>query len=358
LHATRFDGSLVYIVTFLRIDPLWIVDLSTPEAPKIAGEVEVPGWSTYIYPMGTKLISVGVETNQVAVSLFDVANPANASLLSRVLLGQNYSWSEANYDEKAFSVLEDVGLILVPYSGDSTNGWTSQVQLIDLSVTNLVARGVIDHPLTPRRATYTHDRILSLSGWELLSVDATDRDKPIVKGELQLAWPVDRVFKSGDYLLEIAGGGGWTPGERAAVRVARADAPNEILSTVHLDGAAVSGAELKDGLLHVVQENSRLFYYGPEGDEVTNAPNFTFTVLDARNLPTLRILGSVATRIESLGWGGGNWKALWPKTNILVWSGGAPQYWRWWGPYLDVLRPDGLSFMPWYGEWRRAILGL
>jgi uncharacterized secreted protein with C-terminal beta-propeller domain len=34
LHATRFDGSLVYLVTFLRIDPLWVVDLSDPLDPK------------------------------------------------------------------------------------------------------------------------------------------------------------------------------------------------------------------------------------------------------------------------------------------------------------------------------------
>jgi hypothetical protein len=352
LFATRFDGSLVYIVTFLRIDPLWIVDLSTPATPKIAGEVQVPGWSTYIYPMASKLVTVGVESNHVAVSLFDVANPAKASLLSRVLLGDSYSWSEANYDEKAFSVMEDIGLILVPYSGDTTNGWASQVQLVDLGTTNLVARGVINHPLTPRRATYTHNRVLSLSGWELLSVDATDRDKPAVKGELQLAWPVDRVLKSGDYLLEIAGGGGWTPGEHAAIRVALASVPNDIISTVQLDEGSVSGAELQDGLLYLVQERFQTIYYRSDGEVDTNAPNFTLTVLDARNLPVLTIMGSTTGRFENLGWGAGNWSALWPKTNILVWSGGAPQYWPW-GPYLDVaMRPglaNGLFFWPGYG---------
>jgi uncharacterized secreted protein with C-terminal beta-propeller domain len=30
LHATRFDGNLVYVVTFYQIDPLWVVDLSNP----------------------------------------------------------------------------------------------------------------------------------------------------------------------------------------------------------------------------------------------------------------------------------------------------------------------------------------
>ena len=75
LFATRFDADRVYIVTYERIDPLWIVDLSDPRKPVIKGELEVPGWSTYIQPLGDRLVSIGVDdTNngrRVAVSLFD-----------------------------------------------------------------------------------------------------------------------------------------------------------------------------------------------------------------------------------------------------------------------------------------------
>jgi hypothetical protein len=122
LHATRFDGNRVYVVTFFQIDPLWVVDLSNPSLPSIAGSVAVPGWSTYIEPLGDQLITMGVESNHVAVSLFDVTDPAAPALVSRVRLGGTYSWSEANYDEKAFTVLPDAGLVLVPFSSDSTNG--------------------------------------------------------------------------------------------------------------------------------------------------------------------------------------------------------------------------------------------
>ena len=99
LRATRFDDKLVYVVTFFQIDPLWVVDLSDAAAPRIAGSVDVPGWSTFIAPLGQQLVTVGIESNRVAVSLFDVANPAAPALLSRVRLGENYSWSEANWDE-------------------------------------------------------------------------------------------------------------------------------------------------------------------------------------------------------------------------------------------------------------------
>ena len=107
LRATRFADKLVYVVTFFQIDPLWVVDLSNPATPRITGSVDVPGWSTFIQPLDHQLVTVGIETNHVAVSLFDVANPAAPALLSRVRLGENYSWSEANWDEKAFTVLPD-----------------------------------------------------------------------------------------------------------------------------------------------------------------------------------------------------------------------------------------------------------
>ena len=134
LFATRFDGNLAYLVTFRRIDPLWVVDLTDPAHPEIAGEVQVPGYSTFIQPLGDRLVTIGLDnTNswRVAVSLFDVHDPAAPALLSKVALGQNSSWSEANSDEKAFAVLPEAGLILVPYQGYETNGYSSRVQLID-----------------------------------------------------------------------------------------------------------------------------------------------------------------------------------------------------------------------------------
>jgi hypothetical protein len=76
LHATRFAGNKAYIVTFLQTDPLWVVDLSNPSAPVVAGHLEVPGWSTHLEPVGDLLFSIGWEGGTIAASLFDVADPA------------------------------------------------------------------------------------------------------------------------------------------------------------------------------------------------------------------------------------------------------------------------------------------
>jgi hypothetical protein len=330
LFATRFDGKRLYIVTFFRIDPLWVIDLSEPATPRIAGSVDVPGWSTFIQPLGDRLVTIGLETNRVAVSLFGVANPAAPVLLDRVRLGQNYSSSEANWDEKAFSVLPGEGLILVPFSGDTTNGYASSVQLIDLNTSSLTARGIIEHQFQPRRATLYSKRILSVSGWELLSVDATDRDHPVLKTTLALAWPVDRVFLQGDYLVELGGAGGWNwwgTSDQPTLRVALAGSPNDSLNQTELRELSVLGATVRDKRLYVAQ-GPQGWFFGPIAFDAVAVPaaegpqtKVLLTIFDLSALPAVQKLGELETSLS--GYGLGELKPTWPKPDLLVFSGGS-----------------------------------
>lgn len=333
LHATRFDGHRAYIVTFFRIDPLWVVDFSNPSAPRIVGSVDVPGWSTYIQPWGDRLVSIGVETNRVAVSLFDVSNPAAPALLNRVRLGQNYSYSEANWNEKAFSVLPDAGLILVPFTGDTTNGYASSVQLVDLHRDSVEARGVIEHQFQPRRATVYSNRILSISGWELLSVDATDRDHPLVRSQTVLAWPVDRVFLHGNYLLELGASGGWGySASEPVLRVALADSPGQIVSHLGLTNLPVLGATKRGSRLYIAQGQSWWYYPGIPVIDVDGTPIDTsrsqllLTVIDLAALPAVQITGRVEANVKGFAVSG-DLEAVWPREDLLVWSGGGFNYW-------------------------------
>ena len=178
LNATRFDGDRAYVVIFhvqYRLDPLWLVDLSDPAHPAITGQLEVPGWSTFLQPLGNRLLALGIETNRTTVSLFDVADPAHPGLLSRVPVGTGWSWTEANWDEHAFGVFPDANLILVPFQSWTGTQSVQQVQLVDLFADSLAARGVIEHQFQPRRATIYGDRILSVSGQEQLSVKFSNR---------------------------------------------------------------------------------------------------------------------------------------------------------------------------------------
>jgi hypothetical protein len=370
LHATRFDGDRAYIVTFFQIDPLWVVDLSNPAKPAIQGKLEVPGWSTYIEPLGNQLVTIGIDNSnswRVAVSLFDVSDPSKPTLVSKVPIGDNYSWSEANNDEKAFNVMPDQHLILVPYQGYETNGVANRVQLIDLNLADgttnaLKLRGVIDHPLVPRRATLYQDVILSVSGWELLSVNAADRDHPATLATVDLAWAVDQVLLSGDYLLELANSQNyyyWQSIPSAPIlRVARANQSGTILSKLALeDNLNMACAAIRGNRLYVAQA---MTYYYPwllanadatGGSTETNPPpNLVLSVFDLSQLPAVTRLGRESLSISNYFAYG--LQMVWPRTNILVLAGAAGGFY---GLYyaLDAAQPKTAVmpgyYYPWYG---------
>ena len=60
LYAVRFAGDRAYAVTFLSIDPLYTIDLSDPRSPRLSGELEMPGYSAYLHPLGAGgLLGIG-----------------------------------------------------------------------------------------------------------------------------------------------------------------------------------------------------------------------------------------------------------------------------------------------------------
>jgi len=368
LFATRFDADRVYIVTYERIDPLWIVDLSDPRNPEIKGELEVPGWSTYIQPLGDRLVSIGVDdtnnSRRVAVSLFDVSDVTQPKLFDKVTMGERWSWSEAQYDEKAFTVLPHAGLILVPYQGhEAGGGYAKNVQIIDLNEKTLKKRGVIEHALQPRRATEYQDFIMSISGQELLSVDATDRDNPVVKSEVELAWTVDQIIPIDNYLLQFAKGSNWHFGEQGgpSIRVALQEDPDTALGRVVLPQTAyLSGASLNGDKLYLLQTeafesaNPKPVPDKPEegdDDEGGNEekkqpkelkPNVFLTIIDLANLPGLTVIAELALVDKNMGWSN-QFKPNWPSTGKLLWSNaGGYRYWGRGGPWIDDVVGDSI----------------
>ncbi|MCP5033268.1 MAG: hypothetical protein GY939_15830, partial [Actinomycetia bacterium] len=80
IFAVRFLGNKGYVVTFEQIDPLYTIDLSDPTKPKVLGELKIPGFSSYLHPVGDDhLIGVGTDGNEegftsgAVISLFDVS---------------------------------------------------------------------------------------------------------------------------------------------------------------------------------------------------------------------------------------------------------------------------------------------
>ncbi|HNO08143.1 MAG TPA: beta-propeller domain-containing protein, partial [Methanoregulaceae archaeon] len=63
IYSTRFIGDRLYMVTFKRIDPFFVIDLAKPENPEILGKLKIPGYSDYLHPYdATHIIGIGKET--------------------------------------------------------------------------------------------------------------------------------------------------------------------------------------------------------------------------------------------------------------------------------------------------------
>ncbi len=105
LYATRFLGKRGYLVTYRLTDPLYVLDLSNPTDPYIAGELKVDGYSDYLFPLSENvLLGVGkdavVTTDSsngdgrfawyqgVKLSLIDVSNPAQPREAARSIIGK------------------------------------------------------------------------------------------------------------------------------------------------------------------------------------------------------------------------------------------------------------------------------
>ncbi len=259
LFATRFDGDRAYVVTFLQIDPLYVVDLSDPARPRVTGELEIPGFSTYLEPMGDRMLAVGVEDRRVSAMLFDVGDPADPREISRVHLGpeddNSYTWSEANYDEKAVTILRDAGLMLAPFQTWTGGGHESYIQLLSFDRDTLVKNGTVAHSVAARRATALDAaHLVSVSARELFVIDVTDRDEPEERAKVTLSWRTDQVFPIPGYLLHLTSGPEpWGGDTSARLTVTPVDTPDRVAGELDLGPERILDAVWEDGFLHLAR---------------------------------------------------------------------------------------------------------
>jgi hypothetical protein len=353
-RAVRFDGDRAYIVTVVQQDPLWIIDNADPANPTLSGELHVPGFSSYIEPLGDRLVTVGRIwgddgsgnwQNRTAVSLYDVADPTKPKQLSQLPVGTGWSHSEAEWDEKAFTVLPDAGLIMLPYS----SGWWhwgnggGGVQLVDLNRDSLALRGVISHGFTPRRTTVKDDAVIAVSAADLLTVDIADRDNPVVKADVELAWNVNRVWIAGKHLLQL---GQHLSDRKPVLSVAPIENADDTLSTLELGDEPVQAAELKGDLLYIVQtpysQNSygdTLILAGSLDEPVAPVKLSVFSIASLPNIVKLGTASASGTIDSSYG----EYDILFPTdATAVVAKRNRWNSWYWGGDFL--IRPANTTF--------------
>jgi hypothetical protein len=171
IRSVRFDGDRGFIVTFKKTDPLYAFDLADPTAPKITGELKIPGFSTYMHMLDDKhLLTIGYDAADqgnfayftgVLLQIFDVSDPANLKLAHKVSIGTRGTSSEALTNHLAFTLFQ--GKLAVPMTicegGDSNGGFGSTMTfsgllVFDVSVAEgIEERGRVAHP-NPNNDSY------------------------------------------------------------------------------------------------------------------------------------------------------------------------------------------------------------
>lgn len=125
IYSARFMGERAYLVTFKQVDPLFVIDLSSHEAPQVLGKLKIPGYSNYLHPLDdTHILGIGkdaeVSKNDNAyylgmkLAIFDVSDVENPKQMHSLVVGDRGTDSFALQDHKAFLYDAEKELLVLP----------------------------------------------------------------------------------------------------------------------------------------------------------------------------------------------------------------------------------------------------
>ncbi|MDC0892586.1 beta-propeller domain-containing protein [Pseudomonadales bacterium] len=187
IYSTRIIGDRAYIVTFLTTDPVYVIDLLNLE---ILGELEIPGYSSYLHPISDDLL-LGIGKSAIVedgvayfqgmkIQLFDISDPAVPVSASEVEIGFRGTDSVLSYDPHAFTYLPD------PETG------------LDKFALPIDVHGTEEDPEATASTFYPFDRT-GLYLFELDTNDATITSKGAITHQLETCSVTgDRGFLADD----------------------------------------------------------------------------------------------------------------------------------------------------------------
>ncbi len=329
LFATLFQDDRAFFVTYFRQDPFHAFEITAGGDATERSEYIVSGWNDWFKPAfgGTRLLGIGHDDagggRRLAVSLYDTTDLVNPEpLVARVNADLEWGWSEANWDDRAFTVLEDAadargpggeretGLVLLPFGGwdDQGQRYRSGVQIYTFSPTTLTRRGVMEQGTPVRRSFPTQDDVTANLSEESLSLyDTSDPDRPTELGAVELAPNYADLLVFGAYGVRLKSNAdawwyrGHTPAPAMAQIVDLREHPDQAAPIAELPVPAFARLEKVGDLLVAIEQQ----YVDAERD---GEPVYEtrLDVFDLANPARPREGGTLVTRdIEPANWGWG-----------------------------------------------------
>lgn len=163
IRSVRFNQDIATVVTFLETDPFYTIDLSDPYNPVIAGELEIPGFSTYQHPWTDNLIiGIGFDaenngrTTGIKIALYDITDINNPIEIGKPLIfdynSTGYNYSESIYNHKAIMIDKSrncIGMPITRYIWNNESNIQNEYLILDIDETK-------EQPIQIK-LTITHD---------------------------------------------------------------------------------------------------------------------------------------------------------------------------------------------------------
>jgi hypothetical protein len=138
IESVRWFDTLAIVVTFRQVDPLYAVDLTDPEQPRLMGSLKIPGFSAYLHPLGQhRLLGLGQLPGSsgawgAQAGLFDVTDLTRPRQLDVVAYGPD-TRAGVETDPRQLTWLPDDRTVLAvvddPFAGGGGVGYVSVLTL-------------------------------------------------------------------------------------------------------------------------------------------------------------------------------------------------------------------------------------
>ena len=128
IYSARYIGNISYFVTYRQIDPLFAVDISDPDKPKLLGSLKITGFSDYLHPWGDgRLLGIGYETDPasgeqkgIKLTMFDISDPVNPTEAGTTVIPLKYC-DLFTYDHRAVLASPEKNLLGFGYDGTESD---------------------------------------------------------------------------------------------------------------------------------------------------------------------------------------------------------------------------------------------